>query len=65
MEKYKKIESLIKLRKLRNQGMEALLFLFALNTAGWRVIEPSPLFEIGMLVSFVSLIYLFFDYKGY
>jgi hypothetical protein len=65
MEGYKKIESIIKLKMLKNRGIYVFIFLFLLNAAGWYTIEPSVLFEIGMLVSFVSLIYLLFDYKGY
>ena len=65
MEGYKRIESLIKLRILRNKGISVFIFLFLLNAAGWYAVEPSLLFETGMLVSFVSLLYLLFDYKGY
>lgn len=65
MEGYKRIESIIKLRILRNKGIGAFIALFLLNVAGWYIVEPSPLFETGMLVSFVSLLYLLFDYKGY
>lgn len=65
MEGYKRIESIIKLRILRNKGIGAFITLFLLNAAGWYTVEPSPFFETGMLVSIVSLIYLLFDYKGY
>jgi len=65
MEGYKKIESIIRLKALGKRGIVIFAFLFILNAAGWYIIEPSVLYEIGMLVSLVSLIYLIFDYKGY
>lgn len=65
MEGYKKIEALLKLNILKKRGIILFIFLFLLNAAGWILSEPSVLYEIGMLVSLVSMIYLIFDYKGY
>lgn len=65
MEGYKKIEALIKLKKLKKTGIPVLLFLFIVNTLCWFLLEPSVFFEIGMLVSIIGFCYLIFDDKGY
>lgn len=64
MEGYKRIESIIKLKMLEKKGLVALFLLFLMNVAGF-FLEPSVLYEIGMLVSLVSMTYLLVDYKGY
>lgn len=64
MEGYKKIESILMLKEWKTKGMRLLFMMLLLNAAGF-VIEPSVLYEIGMLVSLVSMTYLQFDYKGY
>lgn len=64
MEGYKKIESILMLKEWKAKGMRLLFMMLLLNAAGF-VIEPSVLYEIGMLASLVSMTYLQFDYKGY
>lgn len=64
MEGYKRIESIIKLKMLEKKGLVVLFLLFLMNVAGF-FLEPSVLYEIGMLVSLVSMTYLLVDYKGY
>lgn len=64
MEGYKKIESILMLKEWKTKGMRLLFMMLLLNAAGF-VIEPSVLYEIGMLASLVSMTYLQFDYKGY
>ena len=65
MEGYKKIEALIKLKKIKEKGIPLFIGLFLLNALAWRYIEPSVLFEIGMFSSLGSLLYFLLDYRGF
>lgn len=64
MEGYKKLEKIYKLCMLKKVGTIVLYILFLLNAVIY-YISPSILCEFSMLISLVSMTYLFIDYRGY
>ena len=64
MEQYKNLERKVNLKKLKTYGLvfSSIMFLLNMYTLD---ITHSIFSEIGILISFIGLLYFSFDYKGY
>lgn len=64
MATYNKLKSKVMLKKIKDIAYYILIFLFILNMYIYRI-DPSVVYEVGMLFTAVTILYFTFDYKGY
>ncbi|QUH21945.1 hypothetical protein [Alkaliphilus sp. B6464] len=64
MHQFKNLRYIILLRKTRFIGLMISALMFMLNAYTFNIFHSKNA-EVGILISFVGLLYFIFDFKGY